>query len=161
MGNTSLAVKLQRNRFLKEHLRILSILTGRKIEVSELGSQEQFLSLRQHSRSRLGQPTTKFEVVFSEKKSHRFKSFVQRLKSANPSPVYVVSPYADSCGLLMVGAIDEVNFDFEFSISSEGIFIFVTKDFGDRILLDFYENESGQEMLIVETQGANWGTVSY
>lgn len=162
MTSPSLALRLQRNLYLKEHLKELEALTGRVVRAEELGSHEQLVALRQSSQKfHDDQRVIHCEILFSEKTSERFKRFLQRLKVANPSPIYILAPRVESCGTLLVSSLDEIKFDFDFEINEDGILIFVTNDFEDSLLLDFSIAPTGEQMLQIETQGTNWAKVIY
>lgn len=160
--SSTLTQKLQRNLYLKAHLAELEALTGRTVRVDELSSIEQFEARRQVGRQKyVGQPVTACEIPFTDRTSERFKGFIQRLKEANSSPIYVVTPHADVCGELLVSSLDEIKFDFDFEINEDGILIFPTSDFEDRLLLDFSNTSTGEQVMRVETQGKNWVKVTY
>ena len=161
MPSASLTERLRRNLHLKKHLEELRALTGRVVHADELGSLDQFVAMRQSAQRFVDQPTVACEIPFSERSSERFKRFLQCLTYANPSPIYVVTPRADSCGVLLLSSLNEVRFDFVFKINEEGLLIFVTSDLEDRLLLDFSSTPTGEEIMKVEVQGSNWKKVAY
>ncbi len=161
MSSPALALRLQRNLYLKSQLEELGKLTGRVVLAGELGSIEQFATIRQSAQRSIGQPVTACEIPFLDKDSERFKGFIGRLKAVNSSPVYVITPRAESCGALQVSSLSEIRFDFDFSINEDGILVFATTDDEDRLLLDFSTTSSGEQIMKVETQGANWATIAY
>jgi len=101
------------------------------------------------------------EISFGDRNSERFKRFLENLKDANSSPIYVFSPRTADCGAFLLSSLGEINRDFDFTLNSEGILAFLTKDVEDRLLLDFFVSPAGEQRLKIETQGVNWGGVAY
>ncbi|MDB3935502.1 hypothetical protein N9383_02140, partial [Granulosicoccus sp.] len=98
---------------------------------------------------------------FADRSSERFKNFVKRLNDANPFPVYLWSPRTIDCGALLVPSLNVISFDFEFKVNDEGIFVFLSSDLLDKLLLDFFTQTNGEQRLKIETQGTTWGRVTY
>lgn len=134
---------------------------GHPVHADELGSLEQAASLREAAQKFGMQPSQACEILFSERFSERFREFVQRLLNANPSSVYIWTPRTISCGTLLVPSLAVIKFDFDFVVNQEGILAFSTSDLEDSLLLDFSISPTGEQIMKVETQGANWGTVAY
>lgn len=161
MSTPSSSEKLRRNLYLKNYLKELGALTGRTVQADELGSLEQAASIRTEAQKFINQPPTVCEIRFSDRCSERFKEFLQRLKDANSLPVYVWTEHTIDCGALLVPSIDTIKFDFDFAINDEGILAFITRDLGDSLLLDFSSTPMDEQVMKIETRGANWGTVIY
>lgn len=138
----------------------LGLLTGRAVDADELGNPEQLKELHKAAQKLAVQPTSVNEILFSEKNSERFMEFLQRLKRANPSSIYVITPRTDSCGALLVSSLNDIRFDFDFSVNSEGILVFTTSDFCDSLLLDFSSAPTGEKIMKIETQGQNWAKIT-
>jgi hypothetical protein len=149
--------KLQLTRYLKE----LGALIGRPVQADELGSLEQAAAMRLEARASDTQSRLASEIAFSERRSERFKRFLQRLRDANPSSVHVWTPRTIDCGTLVVPSLDVIKFDFDFAVNDEGILAFATSDGRDGLLLDFSRTPTGEEVMKIETQGANWTEVIY
>lgn len=161
MATSSLSEKLRQKLHLKEYLQELEALTGRAVQAGELGSLEQVATIRQIVQKFDAQPVVAFETAFSDRTSERFKRFVERLRNANSSPVYVWTPRTISCGALIVSSLDAVQFGFDFAINKEGILVFLTSDLEDRLLLDFSTTPTGEQCMRVETQGTNWAKIAF
>lgn len=161
MSMPSPSEKLRQKLNLKRYLEELTALIGRPVPADELGSLEQVVMLREAAQEMGTQPTQACEILFSERCSERFKKFLQRLKNANSLPVYVWTEHTIDCGALLVPSIDVIKFDFDFTINDEGILAFTTSDLGDSMLLDFSSKPAGEQVMKIETQGANWGRVIY
>ncbi|NEV64841.1 hypothetical protein [Thiorhodococcus minor] len=155
------SAKLRKKLNLKRYLDELTALIGRPVHADELGSLEQAASIREASQKFHAQATQACEIPFSERCSERFKGFVQRLHGANHSSVYVWTPRTIDCGILLVPSLAAVKFTFDFAVNEEGIFVFLTSDLEDRLLLDFSVSPKGEQVMKVETQGANWVSVTY
>lgn len=158
---SSLSSKLQQKLNLKRYLEELGALTGRVVQADELCSLEQVVVMRQAAKKLAAQHAVVFEIPFSDKDSNRFKAFIQKLKDADSSPVYLWTPRTINCGALLVPSVAEIKFDFDFAINDEGIISFTTIDFRDSLLLDFTNTPMGAQCMRVETQGENWTKVSY
>lgn len=161
MSSPSLSTRLRRNLHLKRYLKELSALMERSVQAEELGSLEQAAAMRTAAQGFLEKSTTQYEISFSDRSSERFKRFLQSLTDANPSSVYVWTPDTIDCGALLVPSLDAIRFDFDFDINDDGILAFLTSDLGDRLLLDFSRTPTGEQVMKIETQGANWGGVIY
>jgi hypothetical protein len=161
MSELSSAGKIRRNLDLTRYLEELSELTGRQVHADELGSIEGAASIRENCQKFGAQTICVIEMPFAERDSERFKRFIQGLSKANAAYVQVWTPRTISCGVFVMPSIDAVRFDFDFSINGKGILVFVTSDLEDRLLLDFSESAAVGRIMRIETQGANWMTVSY
>jgi hypothetical protein len=162
MPTPSSSEKLRRqNLNLKRYLEELAALAGRSVQASELGSVEQALSIREGGVKFVEMATASSEIPFADLSSERFKSFVKRLNEVNPSPVYVWTPRTTDCGAFLLPSISAIRFDFDFTVNSEGILVFITNDFRDRLLLDYFILPTGEQRLKIETQGENWGGMGF
>lgn len=161
MSTPSSSEKLRQKLNLKRYLDELAALIGRPVHADELGSLEQTASMREAAQKFRAQAAQVCEIPFSERRSARFKGFVHRLQDANPSSVYVWTPRTISCGTFLVASLAVVRFDFDFAVNDEGILTFLTGDLEDSLLLDFSTSPMGEQVMKVETQGANWARVVY
>jgi hypothetical protein len=153
--------RIQFKRNLPEYLQELKPLIGREISPEDLTPVEQVEQIRAESIAALkGSNTTKFVIDFEERRSERFQDFVYALSNVNRSPVYIWTDRSDACGLYKAESIDKVEFSFPFDIDSNGLFTFLTEDFNDKLLLDFYE-DAGKEILEIETTGKHWSLIRY
>ena len=134
---------------------------GRTIQRDELGSREHAVEMRVAAQDFLAQSSTGCQINFADRKSERFKRFLQRLTEANPSSVYVWTPRTIDCGTFLVSSLDAIAFDFPFAINDEGVLSFATSDLRDRLLLDFSHAFADQEIMKVETQGPSWARIIY
>lgn len=161
MSEPSLSDRLRQKLHLKRYLEELSALTGRSVLANELGSLEQAAAMRMAAQKSVAQPFARYEIQFSDRRSERFRKFLQRLTDANPSPVYVWTKHTIDCGALLVPSLAVINFDFDFAINDEGILVFTTSDLADSLLLDFSSTPAGEQVMTVETQGPNWARAVY
>lgn len=150
-----LRLKFNQKKYLEE----LSELSGRQVQLAELGSIEQAAAIREAGKAFVSQSVTTSEILFSERSSQRIKGFVKRLSEANSSPVYVWSPRTIDCGAFQLPSLCIINLDFSFNINEEGILVFLTADLLDRLLFDFFSLPTGEQRLKIETQGENWGRI--
>jgi hypothetical protein len=102
-----------------------------------------------------------FEVGFQAKQEARFAEFVRKLAQANSDDVYVWTDASNSCGLLRPVPLLDLDLAFPFDWSPDGVLVLITADFADKLLLDFFEDDSGEPRLAVEVSGAHWGHVRY
>lgn len=153
--------KLRQKLHLKRYLEELGALTGRAVQADELGSLEQAAAMRLNAQKFDAESSVACEIRFSDRNSERFKKFLQRLRDVNSSAVYVWTPRTISCGALLVPSLDEIKFDFDFTINDEGILAFTTSDLGDSLLLDFSRTPTGEQIMKVEAQGPNWAKAAY
>ena len=153
---------IQQKLNMKAHLAELTALTKRPwpVRAEELGSVEKAALLQKGAQARLTQPKEVCKIPFSERRSERFKRFLQRLHDANPSSIYLMTSRTMICGPLLVPSLGDVKFDFDFTVN-EGVFAVGTSDLEDGLLLDFSEPRTGERVLEILTQGKNWGKVAY
>lgn len=161
MTSPSLSQKLRRNLYLTRYLAELSTLTGRIVQADELCSPAQAAAMRIEKQKFLSHPATSCEIGFSDKNSERFGIFLQRLRDANPSPVYIWTEHTIDCGALLVPSLDAIRFDFDFKINKNGVLTFETSDLEDKLLLDFFTTPEGKQVVEVETKGINWTQIAY
>lgn len=161
MSVPSLPDRLRLKLHLKRHLEELSALTGRSVQADELGSLEQAAQMRMAAQKFIAQPFARYEIKFSDRKTERFRKFLQRLTDANPSSVYIWTRHTIDCGALLVVSLAEIKFDFDFAINDEGILSFTTSDLTDKLLLDFSSTPEGEQIMTVETQGPNWASAVF
>lgn len=147
---------------IASHLSQLSHLVNREVTADDLLSLEATEAIREQSRSLLkNDPLKKFQIQFSEKAEARFAAFIKNLHALNPKPIYIWTDHTIECGLYEVGSILEINFKFEYSKFPAGIMSFVTKDFSDKLLLDFFEESNGERFIEIELTGDHWPSCTY
>jgi hypothetical protein len=134
---TTSSQKIRRLRAMKPYLSELTALAGHSVCEEDLGSLEQVAVLQNEAQKFRTQMVPSFEIPFSERVTRRFTEFISKLRQANPSPVYVWTPRTNDCGAFLISSIEKINFAFDFSINTEGILAFLTKDLIDRLVLDF------------------------
>ena len=137
MSNLSTSEKLRKRLNLNIYLKELTELAGRPVQARELGSVEQAATIREAGKKFTLQVTACSEGLFSDLSSDRFSNFLTKLHQANPSPVYLWSPRTIDCGALVVPSLSSINFEFEFTVNTEGILVILSTDLVDRLLLDF------------------------
>jgi hypothetical protein len=146
---------------MTQHLDQLSKLLGRTVNVTDLLSLDDTAALRARSAPLAALPHTRYVLPFSEKNGDRFQQLVQRLDDAQPAGVYVWTQLSNTCGLIAPIRLAAIEWEFDFDVLSEGIVSFVGADVEDRLLLDFYENDTGQSVMELELAGTRWGTLAY
>lgn len=161
MINSRSSKNLKQKLKIRTYLAELAELTGRAVGVEELGNLELAASIRAAGKKMDAQTPSVSLILFSDRGSERFKNFVRSLHGANPSPIYVWTPRTIDCGTLLIPSLYEINFEFEFSVNSEGILVFLTADFSDKLLLDFSTTMEGVQRMKIETLGINWGKVAF
>lgn len=161
MSTPASSERIRQKLNLKRYLNELTSIIRRPVHADELGSLEQATSIREAGQKFGVLASESCVVPFSARCSERFKGFVQRLHDANPTSVYVWTPRTIVCGALLVSSLDVVKFDFDFAVNEEGILVFHSSDLKDRLLLDFADSATGEKIMKIETQGANWGKVAY
>jgi hypothetical protein len=161
MTQFKLAQKLQALHALKNYLFVLSELTQREVKKSDLISLEETIEITQRAKPIRESPVRRFEIDFNAKNTGRFKAFIGNLAKAKPQPVYVWSDGASVCGYFQVSSLLEIDFGFAYKIDVNGVFVFMSQDLKDELLIDFYENQTGERRLIVEVYGQVWPTIEY
>lgn len=99
-------------------------------------------------------------IPFDEKSSPRFNAFIGQLAALSKSPVYLCLPLARVCGLPPVAALSDINFNFDFDASPDGIFVVFTADLSDDLLMDYTE-EDGKRWLQIEVSGEHWSKARF
>lgn len=159
--NSSLSLRLQKNLYLKIQLKELTELAGRPVSERDLISTNTINNSIDENIKKHQTSTNEFQINFDEKESNRFKKYIENLKKANDSQVYIITPLAKSCGILQIPSISAINLNFTYEINKEGIISFLTKDTQDSLLMDFFQNSKYEKILKIETKGINWPRISY
>lgn len=157
----SYSARFRQKLYMKSYLLELAALAGRVVQADELLDLEQTAALRSAMQKFRTQTTAFSEIQFSDRKSERFKIFVQRLCSANSSPVYVWIQRTIDCGVLLMPSLSAVCWDFDPSVDADGTIAFVTSDLADSLLLDFSDLSTSEQHMKIEVQGMNWKETSY
>lgn len=105
--------------------------------------------------------SSKFVIPFADKESPTFSAYIRRLAAAHSGPVILFTPRTASCGAITVPSLDWVNFSFPFDLNKEGILSILTADLSDRMLLDFFQEDEGPNLLEIEVQGDYWPGVRF
>jgi len=105
-------------------------------------------------------PFYQVKLFFEEKTSEKFSNFLHILYNANPSNVYLWTKFASYYGICVLDSILDINTQFSFECSNNGLFTITTLDMRDRILFDFYE-KSEIRLLDVELFGTNWSKMRW
>lgn len=159
---SKLVERLTYRHNIASHLSQLSHLTNREVTAGDLLSLEATRAIREQPRPLLkNRPLKKFKIRFSEKTDARFTAFIKSLHALNPKPIYIWIDHTNECGLYEIGSILEINFKFEYSKFPAGIMSFVTKDFSDKLLLDFFEESTGEKYIEIELTGDRWSSCTY
>jgi hypothetical protein len=86
---------------------------------------------------------------------------VQRLASGNAHEIYLWTPKSNVCGVLRPQPLESVRLDFPFDVNPEGIFVILTSDLEDQLLLDYSVGAGGEHVLDIEASGGAWGCTTY
>jgi len=156
----SLTQRRIRKQHMPTHLKELQALTGRVVCADELESLDQLYEMQSHLKEIEENEIVTWDIPFSDRNSGRFKGFIERLKKANPSPIYIFAENSDSCGTLLTPSLDDINFNFEFSING-GLLEFIASDYRDCLLLDFSLSDTGEKLMGIIRRGKNWSKVDY
>src|SRR5690242_4402722 len=97
--------KIAYQRNIKIYLSELKTLTNRDVTEDLLLPLESVEAIREKAKTLAQKPARKFVIPFAEKDKARFRAFVQKLKELNPSPIYIWTTLANSCGLFQINSI--------------------------------------------------------
>ncbi|MFI3157237.1 MAG: hypothetical protein QX199_13870 [Methylococcaceae bacterium] len=152
---------LEYRQNIKAYLLELSSLINQYINESDISGLAEIEIIRHKASSLNGFPVSKFVISFNEKVTEKFRNFIDGLYYANDSEVYIWTKRTNICGLYKIESIRNINLDFPFEINDEGILVFLSADFKDKLLFDFASDSNGNKMLEIEVQGQSWPDVSY
>jgi hypothetical protein len=138
----------------------IELLTGSKLNQGKLLDIEKSEDFRKKSNLYLSDKTFKTVVNFSEKLNEKFKALIEKLHNANPSPIYIWLEDSNTQGLYKVCSLKSIDFSFPFNIDTNGVIVFRTEDLNEKMLMDFFYDDDGEEMLEIELQGNNWPQLS-
>lgn len=159
---TKISNKAELKRNLSSYLLELKQITGIDVDSKSLSPIEDVEKLREQVSVLAVLNKTRFVISFSKKNSEQFGKFVVNLGKSNSNSIYIWTNRANFCGLYEVASINAVDFSFPFDVNPDGIVVFVTSDFSDKLLLDFYDDaEKQEEMIEVELQGKHWPFISF
>ncbi len=151
-----LSQKLLYNQYIKPHFIALNSIVSHKIDIADLINISDTINLREKAQELQHKPLYEFEIPFTEKKTIKFDNFLQALHEQNDQPVLVWIKHTIDCGAYKMNSILDLNTQFSFTDPPGDIVVFVTNDNKDKLLLDCYVNQDGEEMLLIEIQGDNW-----
>lgn len=152
---------LEYRQNIKVYLSELALLINQGINESDLSSLAEVDDTRRKASFLNGFPVSKFVISFNEKVTEKFRRFIDALYQANDSEVYIWTKRTNVCGLYKIESIRNINLDFPFEINNEGILVFLSADFKDKLLFDFSLDSNGNHMLEIEMQGQNWSDINY
>lgn len=157
--STDLTQRLAYKRNLQSHLSQLSQLTHREVTADDLLPLDVTHTIQEQSKRLLNSSShKKFKIGFTEKLDAHFATFVRNLQALNSNPIYIWIEHTNECGLLEISSIVEFNFKFEYTVISQGIISLLTKDMSDNMVLDFFEDSSGERFIQIELAGSSWPT---
>ena len=159
MNSTVTVVEFKKN--LPRHLFELEQLVGRRVQPEDLLSLEVTELIRARAKKIERAPSWKCEIQFADKLNSRFQVLVRTLEDMHSVPVYAWTPLSNICGLLRPVRLAEVNFGFDFSLNTNGIFVLLGEDLLDQMVLDYSENGLNQQILEIEVSGEHWGHAQY
>lgn len=152
---------IEYRQHIKSYLSELTLLINQEINEIDLSSLLEVEDVRRKASSLNDFPISKFVIPFNDKATGKFRSFIEALYQANDSEVYIWTKRTNVCGLYKIESIRNINIDFPFEINDEGILVFLSADFKDKLLLDFSLDSNGNKILEVEMQGQNWSDINY
>jgi len=145
---------LRRNKHLARHLTELGCLLRREVRPEDLLSLDETEVLLGRTAKRT--PGHKETFPFAEKARGSLSPLVHAFQN---DFVYLWTALTNDCGVHRAVPLADIDFNFPFEFSPEGILSVVSQDLGDRILLDWYE-EGGVELLDFEVIGPRWSAVN-
>jgi len=151
--------RLRRQR-IPALLKELQALTGREVHEEDIESLEQLYEMQSDTRRLEDGENVTQNIPFSDRNSERFRIFIGKLKETNPSSIYIFAENSHDCGTLLVPSLDDINFNFDFSINW-GLLSFITSDYSDSLLIDFSISDAGEEVMDIIRRGRNWAKVDY
>jgi hypothetical protein len=158
---TDLSRRLALNRHLVQHFAELGALLKRPVRREDLLSVEETEVILRRSKEVERAPSWKVEIPFAHKMGDRFRRFTSQLVGKYAGEVYLWTPLANDCGMSRSVTLADINFDFRFDTSPNGILTVLSTDLRDKLLLDYFRNDHDQETLAIEASGERWGTVRY
>ncbi len=161
MENKSVSHQIRRSQSLERYLNELSQLTGRNVICTELGTVNDALEIQKASQKFITQKVSTYEIPFSQRNSTKFLKIIEELYNKNPLPIYIWTPRTIDCGTFLVFSLRDIHFNFEFNINTEGIIVLLSHDLVDRVLLDFFELNTGERRMKIAIQGDNWESIHF
>jgi hypothetical protein len=158
MMNSKHNIQFRRN--IKEYLSELALLSNSLVDEAQLSELSDVESVREKASALTEKLVSKTVFNFEFKKDRNFQNFIESLFLTNQSEIYIWTHRTDLCGLFKIPSIKKLNIDFPFEINREGILLFLTADYRNRLLLDFSISENGEKILEVEVQGDDWYPVA-
>lgn len=152
---------IEYRQHIKSYLSELTVIINQYVSEIDLSSLSDVEDARRKAVSLNDFPVSKFIIPFNEKATEKFRSFIDALYQANDSEVYIWTKRTNVCGLYKIKSIRNINIDFPFEINDEGILVFLSADFKDRLLFDFSLDSNGNKILEIEMQGRNWSGINY
>lgn len=144
---------------MPSYLNCLSVLLGRVVVESELmsiqSSRERTLALRETS---VAYPSEyRLPGRFSELSQGGIDRLISGLVDATSQKVSVWMELSGICGDSPLVPLQSICFDFEFDFLTEGIFCITTADCRNHLVIDWEEDQSGQQVFELSVQGEKWG----
>jgi len=159
---SKLVERLTYRHNIASHLSQLSHLVNREVKAEDLLPLDATRAIMEQIKLTLkNKPSKKFQIRFSEKTAPQFTTFVECLHALNSGPIYIWLNHTNDCGLFEVRSIREIDFKFEFSKIPGEIISLITKDFSDEMLLDFFEESTGEKYIEIELTGDRWSSCTY
>lgn len=151
-----ISTRVVRNSKLGAYLLQLRELVGRQVSEKELSTIADLERIQAGSAKLADREKTVLRLTLEVLHGRRFADYVRRLKDANSNAVYIWLHATSACGVCSVPSIVDVNFKFDHLKIPEGVIVFLTADYKDRLLLDF-----DTEAVEVEAQGDSWSSVKF
>lgn len=144
---------------IDRHLAQLSRLLGRVVRAESLLSLSETELLRTEASAVKRVPRSRHTFDFVEKRGPWFGCLLRQLAQANPTDVYVWTPFSNVCGLHPAVPLSSVRLGFDFDLIPEGALVLLPTNLEDRMLLDYSEDAGGKERIVMELEGPAWGTI--
>jgi hypothetical protein len=158
---TEISEKVAAKRILAQYLSELKALLGIEINPSSLVPIENIEEIREQASCLSNEKESSFLIEFDDKLNEKFREYISNLRKANHSEVYVWTDRSNICGPCKINSIEDLDISFPFDVNSDGVVVFLTIDFCDKLLFDFSFDSDNQRILEVESQGKNWPLVEY
>jgi hypothetical protein len=132
------------------------MLVGKNVLKNDLTKPDELEIVRKSASHLTKNPKNSYRLEVSELCKKRFREFLENLAESNNSNIYIWTDKSNYCGLLKVKSLLNIKYEYIYDAITEGVIVFLTDDFIDRLLIDFDEKYA-----TVEIQGKNWSKIQY
>ena len=150
--------KNQGKVYLPKYLTELNALFKCAVSINNLLSLQDSENLKDNSIIAMkGCVPIKKIVPFDDKKT--LEVYIKKLVHSYNKEIYVFTDYSKYCGVASVSKLECFNTSFKYEDEHAGIVSMLTKELGNNLVLDFFEDEDGIRMLELEVTGQLWSSL--